>query len=127
MTGSMRTPLSRVRGHGAAKSGTGHFIAERVTAVALLFLAPWFAIAAALSIRSFPDAMLFLTKPWNALGVILLIVVGAYHMMLGMQVIVEDYVSKPMTRAGLLLLNTFFCFLLAAIGVFAVLQINFGW
>lgn len=123
---SYRTPLARVRGRGSAKSGTGHFIAQRATAVALLVLLPWFAISAAVSINGYTDALAFVRQPLNSLGIVLLIVAGAYHMMIGMQVVIEDYISKHGTRTALVLLNTFFCILLAAAGILAVLQINFG-
>ena len=124
---SMRTPLGRVRGHGAAKSGAHHFIGERVSAIGLLLLAPWFAIAAALSIRTYEQAIAFVRAPVNAIGLILLIAVAFYHMRLGMQVIIDDYIAKPATRAALQILNYFFCTLAAVIGLYAVLQINFGW
>jgi succinate dehydrogenase / fumarate reductase membrane anchor subunit len=124
---TMRTPLGRVRGHGSAKSGTGHFIAQRVTSIALLVLAIWFALAAALSIDSYNDAIAFVRAPWNAVGLILLIATGVYHMMLGMQEVIEDYIARPGTRAALLLANAFLCAALAIAGTWAVLQINFGW
>jgi succinate dehydrogenase / fumarate reductase membrane anchor subunit len=123
----MRSHLARVRGRGAAKSGSHHFIAQRVTALGLLLLAPWFTLSAALTIRSFGDAALFLRTPWNAVGVILLALVAIYHMMLGLQVVIEDYIAKPGSRAALLILNMFVCAALAAAAVWAVLQINFGW
>jgi succinate dehydrogenase / fumarate reductase membrane anchor subunit len=65
--------------------------------------------------------------PWNAVGLILLIATGVYHMMLGMQEVIEDYIARPGTRAALLLANAFLCAALAIAGSWAVLQINFGW
>ncbi|MBL8551719.1 MAG: succinate dehydrogenase, hydrophobic membrane anchor protein [Hyphomonadaceae bacterium] len=124
---SMRSSLGRVRGAGAARAGSHHFIATRVTSVALLVLAPWFAIAAALQVRSYSDAFEFLRQPLNAVAVTLLALVGLYHMMLGMQEVIVDYIAKPVMRAVLLMLNLFFCVLLAAAALWAVLQINFGW
>jgi succinate dehydrogenase / fumarate reductase membrane anchor subunit len=125
---SMRTPLGRVRNHGAAREGTGHFIAQRATSIALLILAPWFAISAALSMRdaTYVQAIDFLSQPVNAVGVMLLVVVGFYHMVLGMQEVIADYILKPSTKAILLLLNVFVPVALAAGAIFAVLLVNFG-
>jgi len=125
---SMRTPLGRVRHHGAAREGTGHFTAQRVTSIALLVLAPWFAISAALSMRdaTYVQAIDFLSKPVNAVGTILLVFVGFYHMSLGMQEVIVDYILKPSTKAVLLLLNAFAPIVLGLGAIFAVLMVNFG-
>lgn len=125
---SMRTALGRVRHHGAAGEGTGHFIAQRVTSIALAILAPWFAISAALSIRdvSYLATIDFLSDPVNAVGVILLVAIGLYHMSIGMAEIVLDYIGKPFTRIALLLLNTAVPLVLAVGAIFAVLLVNFG-
>jgi succinate dehydrogenase / fumarate reductase membrane anchor subunit len=125
---SMRTPLGRVRGHGAGHGGTGHFIGERLSSVALLILCPWFVVSAALSMSDpgYVAAIDFLSHPVNAVGVILLIVAAFYHMCLGLQVIVEDYIFRPFTKALLLAGNMLLCFAVAAAAIFAVLSINFG-
>jgi succinate dehydrogenase / fumarate reductase membrane anchor subunit len=125
---SLRTPLGRVRAHGASGEGTGHFIGQRVSAIALLMLASWFVISVSLSMSSpnFVSAIDFLSTPFNAVGVILLVVTALYHMRLGMQVIIEDYILKPSTKAILLLLNTFVPIALGAGAIFAVLIVNFG-
>jgi succinate dehydrogenase / fumarate reductase membrane anchor subunit len=124
----MRTPLGRVRGHGAGHEGTGHFIALRITSVALMFLLPWFIISAALTMPApnYLGAIDFLSEPLNAVGVTLLLVISLYHMNLGMQEVIVDYILKPFTKAVLLLLNTLVPLALGAGAIFAVLQINFG-
>lgn len=125
---SMRSPLGRVRGHGAAGEGTGHFIAQRWSAIALAILAPWFVVAAALAVRDggYTATIDFLSDPVNAVGVILLVVIGFYHMSLGMQEVILDYIEKPFTKVLLLLLNAFAPLALGAGAVFAVLLVNFG-
>lgn len=125
---SMRTPLGRVRHHGAAGEGTGHFIAQRATSIALCVLAPWFAVSAALSIRdaSYLSSIDFISNPVNAVGVILLVAIGHYHMSLGMQEVILDYIGKPFTRIALLFLNAAVPLVLAVGAIFAVLLVNFG-
>lgn len=125
---SMRTPLGRVRHHGASREGTGHFIALRVTSIALAILAPWFAVAASLSIRdaSYLATIDFLSDPVNAVGVILLVAIGLYHMSLGMQEVIVDYILKPSTKVILLFLNVAAPLVLAVGAIFAVLLVNFG-
>lgn len=124
----MRTALGRVRGHGAGHGGTGHFIGLRVSSFALLLLTPWFVVNAALSMSDagYVAAIDFLSQPINAIGVILLIFASCYHMNLGMQEVVEDYITRPLTKALLLSLNFLLCFALAAAAIFAMLNINFG-
>jgi succinate dehydrogenase / fumarate reductase membrane anchor subunit len=124
----MRTPLGRVRAHGASGQGTGHFIGQRVSAIALLVLGLWFLVSVILQMHGpgFVDSIDFLTSPLNSVGVILLIVTAFYHMRLGMQVIIEDYILKPVTKSVLLLLNTLVLIALGAGAIFAVLIVNFG-
>jgi succinate dehydrogenase / fumarate reductase membrane anchor subunit len=125
---SMRTALGRARGHGSGHGGTGHFIAQRVTAVALLLLAPWLAVSAALTMpdAGYVAAIDFLTQPLNAVGIILFLIAVLYHMSIGMQVIVEDYVHSPFSKALLLVANTLLAFALGAGAIFALLHVNFG-
>lgn len=125
---AMRTPLGRVRHHGAGREGTGHFIAQRATAIALAVLGPWFAVSAALSIRdaSYLSTIDFISQPVNAVGVILLVAVGLYHMSLGMQEVILDYIARPFTRMLLLFLNVFAPLALGVGAVFAILLVNFG-
>lgn len=125
---SMRSALGRVRHHGASGEGTGHFIATRWTSIALAILGPWFVVAAALAIRDggYTATIDFLSDPVNAVGVILLIAVSFYHMSIGMQEVILDYIHKPFTKVLLLLLNAFVPLVLGAGAVFAVLLVNFG-
>lgn len=124
---AMRTPLGRVRHHGAGGEGTGHFIVQRASAVALALLTPWFIFAVATSgAGGYLGAIDFLTQPVNAVGIILFVIIALYHMMIGMQEVIVDYIHRPLTKIILLLLNTFVLLALGAGAVFAVLIVNFG-
>jgi succinate dehydrogenase / fumarate reductase membrane anchor subunit len=125
---TMRTALGRVRHHGAAAAGTGHFIAQRVSSLALILLASWFALAVAFTVDAptLEAARAFLAMPLNAVLVILLVVVGLYHMQLGMQEVILDYLEKPFGKYAALLLNGLVCVAFGVGAVFAVLMINFG-
>lgn len=127
MSSSLRTPLSRVRGYGSAKSGTSHFIAQRVSAIALALLAPYLVIMAAVEIRpSFDSAYGFIAQPIIAAPLIIFLLSALYHGMIGMQVVIEDYIAKPGTKAALLILNTFLIVALAVAGAYAILKISIG-
>ena len=124
MSESIRTPLGKVRGLGSAKHGAGHFIAQRVSAIALLFLVPWFLISLIGAVRGgYDGATDFIASPVNAVLILLGVGAALYHMRIGMQVVVEDYIGKNSTRAVLLILNTFVAVALFAAAAFAVLKI----
>ncbi len=121
---SFETPLKEARGKGAAKHGTGHFIAQRVSALALVFLVIWAVYSALkLSALSYPSAVAWLRSPLNAVPTALLIAVGAYHMQLGMRVIIEDYIARRLTFSLLLILNLFVCWIIALVGVLSILKV----
>jgi succinate dehydrogenase / fumarate reductase membrane anchor subunit len=122
-----RTPLGRVRGLGAAKHGVGHFIGQRVSAVAMIFLILWGVYAAlGLAQADYATARGWMASPWHALPLAFLLSVGLYHGQLGMRVVIEDYIHKPATKNVLLILSLFACWLGAAIGDFSILKVAFG-
>lgn len=125
---TMRTALGRVRNHGAGGEGTGHFIAMRLTSIALAILGPWFVVSAGLALRdgSYEAALDYLADPLNAVGVILLVGASLYHMSLGMQEVVLDYIERPLTKVALLALNALVPLALGAAAIFAVLSVSFG-
>lgn len=124
---STRTPLSRARGLGSARSGVHHFWMQRVTAVALIPLAIWLvASLAGHAGADYDTARSFFAQPLAGGLLLLLIVTSAYHMHLGMQVIIEDYIHKEGTKLGLLMLNGFFSVSVAIIGALAVIKLSFG-
>ncbi|WID94166.1 succinate dehydrogenase, hydrophobic membrane anchor protein [Bosea vestrisii] len=124
---SMRTPLGRVRGLGSAKSGTGHFWLQRVTAVANVILTLAFlCIVISLIGKPYAVAVATLGKPYVAILMLLFTVSGAVHMRLGMQVIIEDYVQHEVLKILAVMANTFFAIAVGAACAFALLKISFG-
>jgi len=121
---SIRTPLGRVRGLGAAKEGAHHFIVQRVSAIALIFLVPWFLISLLAAVRGgYEGAVDFIANPLDAILILLAVGVALYHMRLGMQVVIEDYIARTGTKLFLLILNTFISIGLFAVAAFSVLGI----
>jgi succinate dehydrogenase / fumarate reductase membrane anchor subunit len=124
---SLRTPLARVRGLGSAKSGTDHFFRQRVTALANVPLAVAFIfLVAGLQGADHKSMLATMSHPLTALLMLLFVGSGIYHMRLGMQVIIEDYVHHEGAKIGLLILNTFFAVAIGAGCVFAILKMSFG-
>lgn len=120
----LRTPLSRAKGLGSARSGSGHFIAQRVSAVALILLIPVFVwMIARLPDMSYETARAAIGSPLGALVLLLTLTAAFYHMRLGLQVVIEDYISKPFTRAGLLIANTLVVAGLWLVALFSILVI----
>ena len=119
---SLRSPLGRVLGFGAAKEGVGHWWVQRVTAVALIPLTLWFVITLlGKPLQSYEAMRGWLAQPWVAVLTVLLIMTLAWHSKLGVEVVIEDYVSGHGAKTTLLLLSTFVHSAAAVAGVFAVL------
>jgi succinate dehydrogenase / fumarate reductase membrane anchor subunit len=123
---TMRTPLSKVRGLGSAKSGTGHFWHQRVTAIANVPLSIAFLwIVISLQGKSREAVLHSLSQPLVSILMLLFLGSGLFHMHIGMQVIIEDYVHGG-TKIMALLANTFFSVLIGVMCAFALLKISFG-
>jgi succinate dehydrogenase / fumarate reductase membrane anchor subunit len=123
----MRTPMSRVRGLGAAHTGTHHFWHQRVTSVAAIPLT----IAAIIIVisllgRSHAAVGQIIGSPIVAIIMLLFIINTVYHMWIGMQEIVIDYVHEDKLKLATLLGNTFFCFAIGFASAFAILKLSFG-
>ncbi|MFT0892130.1 succinate dehydrogenase, hydrophobic membrane anchor protein [Pseudochelatococcus sp. G4_1912] len=125
---SIRTPVKEVRGLGSAKSGTGDFWRQRVTAVALVPLTLAFiAILICASTRTdYESARALIGHPVTAIILLLFIVVGMIHGRIGMQIIIEDYLHHEGTKVVAVIANTLFSAAIAVAAVFAVLKISFG-
>jgi succinate dehydrogenase / fumarate reductase membrane anchor subunit len=124
---SMRTPMRRVRGLGAAHTGTHHFWHQRVTSVAGIPLCiALIVIVIGLLGRSHAAAVQILGSPIVAIVMLLFIINIVYHMWIGMQEIVVDYVHEDKLKLAALLANTFFCFGIAFASAFAILKLSFG-
>jgi succinate dehydrogenase / fumarate reductase membrane anchor subunit len=124
---SLRTPLGRVLGLGSARDGTRHFMAQRVSAVALALLGPWFAISLfRLDSMTYLDVTRFIARPMNGVLMMLLCVTLALHSQLGVQVVIEDYVHTDGRKLFYLVLSRFIHVLVAVAAVYAVLRIGIG-
>ena len=124
---SMRTPLSRVRYLGSARSGTRHFWHQRLTSVANVPLTiAVVLIIIALIGRNHAAVVQILGSTLVAILMLLFVVSSVYHMWLGMQVIIEDYVHDELPKFLALLANTFFSFAVGLAAVFAILKLSFG-
>ncbi|HKT17277.1 MAG TPA: succinate dehydrogenase, hydrophobic membrane anchor protein [Stellaceae bacterium] len=122
----MRSPLGRALGLGSAKEGVAHWWAQRVTAVALIPLALWFVAAlVALTGADRGTVAAWLREPFPAIVTVLLLIAGIYHMSLGIQVVIEDYVHGEAAKIAAIVLNKLAAFAIAAAGIFAVLRIAF--
>jgi succinate dehydrogenase / fumarate reductase membrane anchor subunit len=124
---SIRTPIGRVRGRGAARSGTSHFWHQRVTALANVFLVTAFVvILVSLLGRSHALVIQTLASPFVAIVMLLMVGSVTYHMKLGMQVVIEDYVHDERWKLLAIIGNTFFAIAIAAGAVYSLLKISWG-
>ena len=124
---TMETPLGRVRGLGAAKAGADHWWHERLSALATLLLFAWL-IASLLRLPAFdyPTVRQWLAEPLAAVPMLLLVVATFWHLKLGLQVVVEDYVHGEGGKFFWITLINFAAVFGAALALFAVLKIALG-
>ncbi|NIK53473.1 succinate dehydrogenase, hydrophobic membrane anchor protein [Xanthomonas arboricola] len=122
-----RTPLKNVRGLGAAKTGTEHFVMQRLTATALVVLAIWF-VAFVLSLlgSDYMTAVIAVSKPWNAVLLVGFLVAMFWHAQLGLQVVLEDYIHNSLLALALQTTVKFVAVLGAIVSIFAVARIALG-
>ncbi|MDX2263536.1 MAG: succinate dehydrogenase, hydrophobic membrane anchor protein [Hyphomicrobiales bacterium] len=124
---SGKTPLAKARGLGSAKGGTDHFWAMRVSSMASLLLTLFFFYTVfALIGADYAAIKAYFASPVAAVLAALFVAVNAHHMMIGMQVIIEDYIHEDPARQLLLMANTFFSILIGAAGVLAIVKLSLG-
>ena len=124
---SMRTPLGRVRNLGAAHSGTSDFWRQRLTAVAMtLLMIPVIVIIIMLFGRNQAFAAQTLGSLPIAIIMLLFIVASTWHMKIGMQVVIEDYIHNEKLKIASVMANNFFCVAVALASIYAILKLSSG-
>jgi succinate dehydrogenase / fumarate reductase, membrane anchor subunit len=123
----MRTPLGQVRGLGSGRSGTGHFIAQRLTSIAGIILGIAFVVLiVALAGKPYEEARAVLASPLVAILLVATILTTIVHMRIGMQVIIEDYVQGELMKIAMLAGNWIVAWAIGLTALFAVLKLAFG-
>jgi len=124
---SMRTPLGRVRALGSSHSGTGDFWRQRLTAVAMtLLIVPVLVVILMLIRRNHAFAAQTLGSLPIAIILLLFIIASAWHMKIGMQVVIEDYVHSEPLKLAAIMANNFFSFAVALASIYAILKLSSG-
>ncbi len=127
MSTDMRTSRAKVRGLGSAKSGTGHFISQRVSAIGLVFLTPFFIVPFVVSLgKPWGDVISMYKSPMNAIIAALFLLAVFHHLKLGLQVVIEDYVHAPALRTFSLLTVNLLATGLGFAAAFSVAMIAFS-
>jgi succinate dehydrogenase / fumarate reductase, membrane anchor subunit len=122
-----KTPLGRVLGLGSAKSGTEHWWAQRVTAIAGIPLTVFFIVFVLAHVgASRAQLVASVGNPVVAILLALFVLDLLWHMRLGLQVVIEDYVHGPVAKYSTLLFNTFFTAVMGVAALFAILKMSFG-
>lgn len=122
-----KTPLGRVLGLGSARSGTEHWWVQRVTAIAgipLVVFLVGFVLTHIGASRA--DMLASLANPLVAILLALTVITLLWHMRLGLQVIIEDYIHTPGIKFAALLLNLFFTAAMGVAALYAILKMSFG-
>jgi succinate dehydrogenase / fumarate reductase membrane anchor subunit len=124
---SMRTPLARVRSLGSSHSGTSDFWRQRLTAVAItVLIVPVIVVVLMLIGSNQAGAKQIFSSLPIAIIMLLFIVASAWHMKIGMQVVIEDYVHNEKIKLASVMANNFFCIAVALASIYAILKMSSG-
>jgi succinate dehydrogenase / fumarate reductase, membrane anchor subunit len=121
-----RTPIAKARGLGSAHDGTHHWIYQRISAVALIFLGVWMLLSLVQhSHASYEEWLVWLGSPWVASGVFLFVFLTTYHACLGLQIVIEDYVHHAWYRYSLLTITKLIGGFMVILSLFYLIKIQF--
>ena len=121
---SMQTPLARARGLGSAKSGLSHWWHQRLTAIAMVpLMVASLVVVALIGQADYDSALALMANPLVATLLLILVLVGFFHAALGLQVVIEDYVSQEGIRMSFIILVKMVMFALAALSVLSILKL----
>lgn len=124
---SMLNPIAKARGLGSAKEGVHHWYAQRASAVLLIFLLGWMIYSLfSLAGGGYETSRAFIANPVNAAFLSLLLVVMLYHAMLGLQVVIEDYVHQPAMEIILYFVTRAGAYILMALGIVHIMKLALG-
>lgn len=124
---SLRSPIARARGLGSAKEGVSHWWTQRLTALALIPLGVWF-VASVVCLAGADHAAItqWLSAPFTLVALSLTLIAAFYHAVLGLQVVIEDYIHGKIAKHGLIILTQFAAFAFAVAGIIALLMTAFA-
>jgi len=120
------TGIGRVRGYGSAKHGSLHWWHQRLTAAGNLILVLWFVVSIfRLPVLDHATVTAWISSPFVAVALVLLTVSVFWHLRIGLQVFIEDYVHDDALRVAALLALNFYAVGAAALAIFSILKIAF--
>lgn len=123
----MKTSRAQVRGLGSAKSGTEHWWTQRLSAISMAVLAPFFFVPFAIALgKPWEEVVSIYKYPFNAIVAAAFLLASFHHIRLGLQVVIEDYVHAPALRTGMIVGVKLGTLLLGFAAAFSVAMIAFS-
>lgn len=123
----MSTPMRKARGHGSGHNGTHHFWVQGLSALALVPLTVWFVVSVVAQVgANHADVVAWISNPFSTTLLVLFIVASFYHLNLGAQVMLEDYVHHRVLNLTAIIAVNFACWAIGLACVLSVLKIAFG-